>query len=146
MRRFVALLTAMVGFALAQFSVEGLKPSLAVVGGVQGFGAEVSWHCQLFQPPVGEVRPALDLAYDVGGNLNAAFLFRYLYPVASELKVGMGLGVALPGFRFADTRLYFRADAEYDLKAALGMPLFLGGDVGLAGNTLAAQMKLGYRF
>jgi hypothetical protein len=80
---------------------------------------------------VGEVRPALDLAYDVGGKVNGAFLFRYLYPVAEGLKAGVGLGVGVPGFDFGNTRFYFRADAEYDLKAALGSPIFLGGDFGL---------------
>ncbi|BDG15928.1 hypothetical protein YIM73518_21490 [Thermus brockianus] len=132
------------GLASAQFSVENLKPSLAVLGGTQGFGAELSWHCLLFQPPVGEVRPALDVAYTVSGAWNGAFLFRYLYPVAEGLRAGVGLGVVVPGF--SDAKFYFRAHAEYDLKAALGAPLFLGGDVGLAGGVLAAQMKLGYRF
>ncbi|MDM7325030.1 MAG: hypothetical protein P3W93_008680 [Thermus sp.] len=146
MRKLFAILTVVFGLGLAQFSVENLKPSLAVVGGSQGFGLEVSWHCQLFQAPVGEVRPALDIAYAVNGNWNGAFLFRYLYPLAEELRGGVGLGVAIPGFQFANTSLYFRADAEYDLKAALGAPLFLGGDLGLAGGQLAGQLKLGYRF
>ncbi|WP_038059033.1 hypothetical protein [Thermus amyloliquefaciens] len=144
MRRILGVLTVVLGLGLAQFSVENLKPSLAVVGGTQGFGAELSWHCLLFQPPVGEVRPALDVAYVVNGAVNGAFLFRYLYPLAEGLKAGVGLGVAFPGFQSAN--FYFRADAEYDLKAALGLPVFLGGDVGLAGGALAAQMKLGYRF
>lgn len=144
MRRILGVLMVAFGLGLAQFSVENLKPSLAAVGGTQGFGLEASWHCQLFQPPVGEVRPALDVGYDVNGNWNGAFLFRYLYPLAEGLKAGVGLGAVFPGFSGA--QFYFRADAEYDLKAALGVPLFLGGDVGLAGGTLAAQMKLGYRF
>lgn len=144
MRRLLALLLLVLGMASAQFSVENLKPSLAVVGGTQGFGAELSWHCLLFQPPVGEVRPALDVAYVGGGPVNGAFLFRYLYPLAEGLNGGVGLGVAFPGFQSAN--FYFRADAEYDLKAVLGLPAFLGGDLGLAGGTLAAQMKLGYRF
>lgn len=131
---------------LAQFSVENLKPSLAVVGGSQGFGLEASWNCLLFQPPVGEVRPALDLAYNVDGNWNGAFLFRYLYPLAEALRAGIGLGVAIPGFQFGNTGFYFRADAEYDLKATLGAPLFLGGDLGLARGQLAGHLKLGYRF
>ncbi|MFN4232348.1 hypothetical protein [Thermus sp.] len=146
MRRILGVLAVVFGFSLAQFSLENLKPSLAVVGGTQGFGLEASWHCLLFQPPVGEVRPALDIAYDVNGNWNGAFLFRYLYPLAEGLKAGVGLGVAIPGFRFPDTSLYFRADAEYDLKAALGAPLFLGGDLGVAAGKLAAQLKVGYRF
>lgn len=146
MRKLFVLLAVAMGLASAQFSVETLKPSLAAVGGTQGFGLEVSWHCLLFQPPVGEVRPALDLAYTVSGEVNGAFLFRYLYPVAEGLKAGVGLGVSVPKFQFGGTRFYFRADAEYDLKAATGAPLFLGGDLGLAGNTLAAQIKLGYRF
>nr|WP_267962559.1 hypothetical protein [Thermus hydrothermalis] len=132
------------GLASVQFSLENRKPSLALVGGTQGFGAELSWHCLLFQPPVGEVRLALDVAYTVGGAWNGALLFRYLYPVAEGLKAGVGLGAVFPGF--SEAKFYFRADAEYDLKAALGAPLFLGGDVGLAGGVLAAQMKLGYRF
>lgn len=144
MRRLLAIVILVLGMASAQFSLENLKPSLAVVGGTQGFGVELSWHCLLFQPPVGEVRPALDVAYDVHGNWNGAFLFRYLYPLAEGLKGGVGLGVAFPAFSKA--HFYFRADAEYDVKAALGMPVFLGGDLGLAGNVLAAQIKLGYRF
>ena len=68
------------------------------------------------------MRPALDLAYDVGGKVNGAFLFRYLYPVAEGLKAGVGLGVGVPGFDFGNTRFYFRADAEYDLKAAMVAP------------------------
>jgi hypothetical protein len=146
MRKLLVAFLLAFGVASAQFSVEGLKPSLAAIGGTQGFGVEVSWHCQLFQPPVGEVRPALDLAYDVDGSLNGAFLFRYLYPVAEGLKAGVGLGVGIPGLNFGNTRFYFRADAEYDLKAALGSPLFVGGDFGLLGNTPTAQLKLGYRF
>ncbi len=146
MRKLLAAVLLVFGVASAQFSVESLKPSLAAIGGTQGFGLELSWHCQLFQPPVGEVRPALDLAYDVDGSLNGAFLFRYLYPVAEGLKARVGLGVGIPGLNFGNTRFYFRADAEYDLKAALGSPLFLGGDFGLLGNTPAAQLKLGYRF
>ncbi|WP_243094807.1 hypothetical protein [Thermus thalpophilus] len=144
MRKLFGALVVVLGLASAQFSVENLKPSLALVGGTQGLGAELSWHCLLFQPPVGEVRPALDVAYTVSGSWNGAFLFRYLYPLAEGLKAGVGLGAVFPGFSGA--QFYFRADAEYDLKAALGVPLFLGGDVGLAGGTLAAQMKLGYRF
>ncbi|AEV16686.1 MAG: hypothetical protein NZ846_05075 [Thermus sp.] len=143
MRKLLALVVAL-GLAMAQLSLEGLKPSAAVLGGSQGFGLEVSWHCLLFQPPAGEVRPALDLAYTVDGKVNGAFLFRYLYPVAEGLRAGVGLGVAFPGF--SSPNLYFRADAEYDLRALLGAPVFLGGDLGLAGGTLAAQMKLGYRF
>lgn len=146
MRRLLAIAVLVLGMASAQFSLDNLKPSLAVVGGTQGFGAELSWHCLLFQPPVGEVRPALGIAYKVNGNWDGVFLFRYLYPLAEDLRAGMGLGVAIPGFQFRDTSLYFRADAEYDLKAALGAPFFLGGDVGLAGNKLAAQLKVGYRF
>lgn len=146
MRRILGVLAVVLGLGLAQFSMENLKPSLAVVGGSQGFGLEASWNCQLFQPPVGEVRPALDLAYNVNGNWNGSFLFRYLYPVAEGLKAGVGLGVVIPGFQFANTALYFRADAEYDLKAALGAPLFLGGDLGLAGGKFAGQLKVGYRF
>ncbi|WP_117237210.1 hypothetical protein [Thermus sediminis] len=146
MRKLLAAVLLVFGMASAQFAVEDLKPSLAAIGGTQGFGVEISWHCQLFQLPVGEVRPALDLAYDVNGNFNGAFLLRYLYPLAEELKAGAGLGVSVPGFNFGNVQLYFRADLEYDLKAALGSPLFLGGDLGLAGNTLAAQLKLGYRF
>ena len=146
MRKLFVLLAAAMGLASAQFSAETLKPSLAAVGGTQGFGLEFSWHCLLFQPPVGEVRPALDLAYTVSGEVNGAFLFRYLYPVAEGLKAGLGLGVVIPGFQFANTALYFRADAEYDLKAALGAPLFLGGDLCLAGGKFAGQLKVGYRF
>ncbi|MFN3179078.1 MAG: hypothetical protein ACK41R_02830 [Thermus sp.] len=146
MRRILGVLAVVFGFSLAQFSLENLKPSLAVVGGTQGFGLEASWHCLLFQPPVGEVRPALDIATDLHGNGNGAFLFRYLYPLAEGLKAGVGLGVAIPGFQFASTSLYFRADAEYDLKAALGAPLFLGGDLGVAAGKLAAQLNVGYRF
>ncbi|GAA6743786.1 hypothetical protein [Thermus antranikianii] len=146
MRRILGVLAALFGLGLAQFSVENLKPSLAAVGGTQGFGLEASWHCQLFQPPVGEVRPVLDIAYNVNGNWNGAFLFRYLYPLAESLQAGVGMGVAVPGFQFGNTSLYFRADAEYDLKTTLGAPFFLGGDLGLAGNKLAAQLKVGYRF
>lgn len=72
------------------------------MGGTQGFGLEASWHCLLFQPPVGEVRPALGVAYDVNGDANGAFLFRYLYPVAEGLKAGAGLGVVIPGFGFSN--------------------------------------------
>ncbi|GLV47665.1 hypothetical protein TJA_08340 [Thermus sp. LT1-2-5] len=144
MRKLLGALVVALGLASAQFSVETLKPSVALVGGTQGFGVELSWHCLLFQPPVGEVRPALDVAYTVSGSWNGAFLFRYLYPLAEGLNAGVGLGAVFPGFRSA--QFYFRADAEYDLKGALGAPLFLGGDVGLAGGALAAQMKLGYRF
>lgn len=146
MRKLLVAFLLAFGVASAQFSVEGLKPSLAAIGGAQGFGVEVSWHCQLFQPPVGEVRPALGLAYELDGSLNGAFLFRYLYPVAEGLKAGVGLGVGVPELNFGKTRFYFRADAEYDLKAALGSPLFVGGDFGLLGNTPTAQLKLGYRF
>lgn len=146
MRRILGVLMVAFGLGWAQFSVENLKPSLAAVGGTQGFGLEASWHCQLFQPPVGEVRPALDVGYDVNGNWNGAFLFRYLYPLAEGLKGGVGLGVVIPGFQFGNTSLYFRADAEYDLKATLGAPLFLGGDLGVAAGKLAAQLKVGYRF
>ncbi|VCU52346.1 hypothetical protein TTHN1_00091 [Thermus thermophilus] len=146
MRKLFVLLAAAMGLASAQFSAETLKPSLAAVGGTQGFGLEFSWHCLLFQPPVGEVRPALDLAYTVSGEVNGAFLFRYLYPVAEGLRAGAGLGVALPGFDFANLGLYFRADAEYDLAQFLNAPAFVGADLGLAGGTLAAQFKVGYRF
>jgi hypothetical protein len=146
MRKLLVAFLMAFGVASAQFSVESLKPSLAAIGGNQGFGLEASWHCQLFQPPVGVVRPALDLAYVINGSVNGAFLFRYLYPVAEGLKAGVGLGVSIPGFDFGNTRFYFRADAEYDLKAALGSPIFLGGDFGLAGNVPTAQLKLGYRF
>ena len=146
MRKLFVLLAAAMGLASAQFSAETLKPSLAAVGGTQGFGLEFSWHCLLFQPPVGEVRPALDLAYTVSGEVNGAFLFRYLYPVAEGLKAGAGLGVALPGFSFANLGLYFRADAEYDLARFLNAPAFVGADLGLAGGRLAAQLKVGYRF
>ncbi|TBH20709.1 hypothetical protein [Thermus thermamylovorans] len=146
MRKLLALLLVVSGLASAQLSIEGLKPSAAAIGGTQGFGLEVSWHCQLFQLPLGEVRPALSLAYDVNGNWNGAFLLRYLYPLAEDLRGGVGFGVAIPGFQFANTGLYFRADAEYDLKATLGAPLFLGGDLGVAAGKLAAQLKVGYRF
>jgi len=54
--------------------------------------------------------------------------------------------VALPGFSFANLGLYFRADAEYDLAQFLNAPAFVGADLGLAGGTLAAQFKVGYRF
>ncbi len=118
MRKTLILLVAAMGLASAQVSLDTLKPSLAVVGGTQGFGLEASWHCLLFQPPVGEVRPALDLAYDVNGNVNGAFLFRYLYPVAEGLRAGAGLGVVVPGFNFGNLALYFRADAEYDLASS----------------------------
>lgn len=140
------MLVAAMGLASAQLSLDTLKPSFAFVGGTQGFGGELSWHCLLFQPPVGEVRPALDLAYTLDGSLNGAFLFRYLYPVAEGLKAGAGLGVAVPGFNFGNTGLYFRADAEYDLAQALNAPAFVGADLGLAGGKLAAQLKVGYRF
>ncbi|MGC8876911.1 hypothetical protein [Thermus sp.] len=146
MRKALILLVAAMGLASAQVSLENLRPSLAAVGGTQGFGVEVSWYCLLFQPPVGEVRPALDLAYTLGGSLNGAFLFRYLYPVAEGLKAGAGLGVAVPGFNFGNLAFYFRADAEYDLASVLKAPVFLGGDLGLAGGKLAAQMKVGFRF
>ena len=56
------------------------------------------------------------------------------------------LGVALPGFSFANLGLYFRADAEYDLAQFLNAPAFVGADLGLAGGRLAAQFKVGYRF
>ena len=146
MRKLLATAVLLLGLASAQFSVENLKPSFALVGVTQGFGGELSWHCLLFQPPVGEVRPALDLAYTLGGSMNGAFLFSYLYPVAEGLKAGVGLGVALPGFSFANLGLYFRADAEYDLAQFLNAPAFVGADLGLAGGTLAAQFKVGYRF
>ncbi|BAW02420.1 hypothetical protein TTMY_2052 [Thermus thermophilus] len=146
MRKLLATAVLLLGLASAQFSVENLKPSFAFVGGTQGFGLELSWHCLLFQLPVGEVRPALDLAYTVAGDFNGAFLFRYLYPVAEGFKAGAGLGVAVTGLNFSNTSLYFRADAEYDLAQALNVPAFVGADLGLAGGKFAAQLKVGYRF
>jgi len=146
MRKVLVSLVAALGLASAQVSLDNLKPSLALVGGTQGFGLEASWHCLLFQPPVGEVRPALGVAYDVNGNVNGAFLFRYLYPVAEGLKAGAGLGVVIPGFGFGNLALYFRADAEYDLAPSLNAPVFAGGDLGLAAGQLAAQLKVGFRF
>lgn len=144
MRKLLLALGVFFGLASAQVSLEGLKPSLALLGGSQGFGVELSWHCLLFQPPVGEVRPALDLAFTAGGEVNGAFLFRYHYPVAEELNVGAGLGLAFP--KFQEAKLYLRLDGEYGLKALVGAPLFLGGDFGLLGGGLAGHLKLGYRF
>ncbi len=142
MRKLLAALVLAAGLGMAQVSLEGLKPSLALVGGNQGFGLEVSWHCLLYQPPVGEVRPALDLTYNNG--FKGAFLFRYLYPLAQGLGAGGGIGVAFP-----DGRVYLRGDVEYSLAQLAGLPLFVGADLGLRGfgsDALAFQVKLGYRF
>jgi hypothetical protein len=123
MRKLLAAFLMAFGVASAQFLVESLKPSLAAIGGTQGFGLELSWHCQLFQPPVGEVRPALDLAYDVDGKVNGAFLFRYLYPVAEGLKAGVGLGVSIPGFDFGNwTYAASTCTGTRGLKSRLSLP------------------------
>jgi hypothetical protein len=45
MRKLLAAFLMAFGVASAQFSVESLKPSLAAIGGTQGFGLELSWHC-----------------------------------------------------------------------------------------------------
>jgi hypothetical protein len=144
MRKLLLTLDVFFGLASAQVSLDGLKPSVALMGGSQGFGVELSWHCLLFQPPVGEVRPALDLGFTAAGEASGAFLFRYHYPFAEELRAGAGMGVGFP--KFWDPKLYLRLDAEYHLKALVGAPLFLGADFGLLGDKPAGHLKLGYRF
>jgi len=135
MRKVWALLLVM-GLGLAQ----EFKPSVALTGGnLVGFGVEASWNCLLYQPPVGVLRPTLDLALDT--NLRGAFLMRYLYGLGQGLQAGGGLGLT-----FGPVNPYLRADAEYDLPAGLGLPLFLGADLGTDLNRFLAHLKVGVRF
>lgn len=139
MRKTLAVLVLALGLGMAQTSLESLRPTLAAVGGTQGFGLEAS--LLVYRPPVGEVRPSLALTYTLGGGLGGALLVRYFYPVAEGFKAGAGLGVGFPG-----PSLYARGEVEYDLAPFLQAPVFLGGDLGVLGGGLAAQLKLGYRF
>lgn len=127
----------MLGPGLAQ----EFKPSLAVTGGtLVGFGVEASWNCLLYQPPVGTLKPTLDLSLDFNA-FRGAFLMRYLYGLGQGLQVGGGLGLT-----FGPVNPYLRADAEYDLPASLGLPIFLGADLGTDLNQFLAHVKLGVRF
>ncbi len=129
-------------------------PSLAVRGGYAGgaaFGLEASWNCLLFQPPLGALRPTLDLGY-AGGGLDAAFGMRYLasLPLLEGLRAGGGAGVGHAGGFYG----FLRADAEFDLDVGtLPLPAFLGLDAGYAFNLEKdafkgpfAALKLGLRF
>ncbi len=129
-----------------------LSPSVALLGGYGGRalgGLEASWDCQLFQPPVGALRPTLNLAYD-GQDLQGAFLMRYLLGVGEGVRAGGGLGLRY----HKNPQVYLRGDLEYGLGALTNLPLFLGADLGYALGVLSNnpqsgpvfQVKLGYRF
>ncbi len=136
------------GSALA---IGNLAPSVALRGGYAGvaaFGLEASWNCILYQPPVGALRPTLDLGY--AGGFSGSFAMRYLtgLPGVQGLRLGGGAGVGYGGVFFG----LVRGDLEYDLPVSgLPAPLFVGADAGYAfaftgvGSPFAA-VKVGLRF
>ena len=109
------------------------NPSVALRGGYAGgaaFGLEASWDCRFYTPPVGALRPTLDLGYALGG-VDASFGMRYLasLPTLEGLRVGGGAGVG----HAQDFYAYVRADAEFDLDVGtLPLPAFIGFDAGYA--------------
>ncbi len=132
MKRTLVLIGAV--FALTgAFATGGLSPSLALRAGYAGavsFGLEASWNCQLYQPPVGALRPALNLGM-TGGGLSAAFAMRYLMdaPGGEGLRLGGGAGLGYQNGGFGLVRL----DAEFDLPlSGLPAPAFVGMDAGYA--------------
>ncbi len=153
MKRIVLAIGLLFGLSLA-LAFGNPHPSAALRGGYAGgaaFGLEASWDCLLFQPPVGALRPTLDLGYARGG-LDAAFGMRYLasLPLLEGLRAGGGAGVGYAGGFYG----FVRADAEFDLDVGtLPLPAFLGLDAGYAfklekdafkGPFVA--LKLGLRF
>ncbi len=136
------------GSALA---IGNLAPSVALRGGYAGgaaFGIEASWNCMLYQPPVGALRPTLDLGY--AGGFNGSFAMRYLtgLPGVKGLRLGGGAGIGYSGAFYG----LVRGDIEYDLPVTgLPAPLFFGADAGYAfpfsgtGAPFVAA-KLGMRF
>jgi len=153
MKRILWALGMVLGLSAA-LALGNPHPSLAVRGGYAGgaaFGLEASWNCLLFQPPVGALRPTLDLGY-AGGALDAVFGMRYLAspPLLEGIRVGGGAGVGHAGGFYG----FARADAEFDLEVgALPLPAFLGLDAGYAFGFQKgafegpfAALKLGFRF
>ncbi len=152
MKRILWALGMVLGLSWA-LALGNPHPSLAVRGGYAGgaaFGLEASWNCLLFQPPVGALRPTLDVGY--AGGLDAAFAMRYLasLPLMEGIRLGGGAGVGYAGGFYG----FARGDLEFDLDVGtLPLPVFLGLDAGYAFNLERdafkgpfAALKLGLRF
>ncbi len=155
MKKGLLVLALLGALSLAQ----AFSPSAALRGGFAGgagaFGLEASWDCLLFQPPVGALRPTLDLM--VADSFQGTFAMRYLLPMegVEGLRLGGGLGLGYSGAetgRAGGLFGVFRVDAEFDLPLKdLPTPVFAGMDGGYAIGAPAAEgaffsLKLGARF
>jgi len=153
MKRVLATLAAVLALSAA-LAFGNPHPSVALRVGYAGsadFGFEVSTNCQLFQPPVGTLKPTIDLSYHYPFT-SASFGMRYLLavPPLEGIRAGGGAGIGYADGFYG----YVRADAEFDLDVGtLPLPVFLGVDAGYAvkfqedayGGFFAA-LKLGVRF
>ncbi len=155
MKKGLLALALLAALSLAQ----AFSPSAALRGGFAGnagaFGLEASWDCLLYQPPVGALRPTLDLM--VADSFQATFAMRYMLPLeeVQGLRLGGGIGVGYSGSetgRAGGLFGVFRVDTEFDLPLKdLPAPIFAGVDGGYAIGAPAAEgaffsLKLGARF
>ena len=155
MKKGLLALALLAALSLAQ----AFSPSAALRGGFAGnagaFGLEASWDCLLYQPPVGALRPTLDLM--VADSFQATFAMRYMLPLeeVQGLRLGGGIGIGYSGSETGRTGgLFgvFRVDIEFDLPLKdLPAPIFAGVDGGYAIGAPAAEgaffsLKLGARF
>ncbi|MGQ9510757.1 MAG: hypothetical protein ACUVS9_02435 [Thermaceae bacterium] len=139
MKRVLGLFLVL-GLGLAQ----EFKPSFAITGGtLMGVGVEASWNCLLYQPPVGTLKPTLDLGLNSSfDNFQGAFLMRYFYDFGQGVQAGAGLGLTFG----QGLKPYLRSDLEYGLPLDIGQPLFVGGDLGTDFENFLAHLKIGVRF
>ncbi|WP_456410669.1 hypothetical protein [Oceanithermus sp.] len=148
MKKVLVALVLTLGFAAmaaeGTFSVSG---SVGYAGGWFG-GIEATWDCQLYQPPVGRLRPTIDFEYGAGGIQGAA-LMRFVNRVPN-LPVGLGGGL---GLRYQDgVQAYGRLDGMLKLDKIVGYPIVLSADVGYAygfgdaPSVVVSHFKAGYCF
>jgi len=145
-----ALTILFFSLALAAMAAEGTFSISGSVGSAGGWfgGIEATWDCQLYQPPVGRLRPTIDLEYGAGGIQGAA-LMRFVNRVP-DLPVGLGGGL---GVRYqGGVQAYARLDGMLKLDKIVGYPIVLSADVGYAygfgdaPSVVVSHFKAGYCF
>ncbi|WP_457638260.1 hypothetical protein [Oceanithermus sp.] len=146
-KALVAITFVLALAAMAEGSTYSISASLGYNGGFLG-GVEATWDCQLYQPPVGRLRPTIDLEYGAGGVQGAA-LMRFVNRVPN-LPVGLGGGL---GVRYqSGIQAYGRLDGMLKLDKIVGYPIVLSADAGYAYGFGAApkevvvHFKVGYCF
>ncbi len=148
MRKLLAI--TILALSMAALAAEGtyaISGSIGYSDGIIG-GVEATWDCQLYQPPVGRIRPTIDLEYGAGGVQGAA-LARFVNQIS---KAGFGVGAGL-GVRYHEgVQAYGRLDGMFKLDKYVGYPILLSADAGYAygfggaPQEFVAHFKVGYCF